>query len=141
MKISALYTFGSPRVLSPEAAAYAENTLLAGKVFRHARSGDVVTVVPAKRHGDGDDESELYDHVGLVAVIDGSGELVFDPSAWARTREALGEIRGDLDRAGQEEVDAHRMARYHPPVYEQFRRDPSRVRAVCWKLAFEAPDQ
>lgn len=127
LEISALYTFGSPRVLSPEAAAYAQGTLLGGRIFRHARSGDVVTAIPRRRLPlpDGG-EREIYAHVGEVVWIDDAGQVQFGREAWETARPRLDRIRDGLgkDRIPAEAIERHRLPPYQTAAYEQFYRDP-----------------
>lgn len=127
LEISALYTFGSPRVLSPEAAAYARDVLLPGRIFRHARSGDLVTAAPRRRlilpHGG---EREIYSHVGEVVWIDDAGEASVGRQAWDDARQLLSVLRDRLaeGRAALDDIERHRLAAYQTAVYQQFYRDP-----------------
>ncbi|HEX9734308.1 MAG TPA: helix-turn-helix domain-containing protein [Thermoanaerobaculia bacterium] len=127
LEIAALYTFGSPRVLSPEAAAYAQGRLLDGRIFRHARSGDVVAAVPRRLLPlPGGGEREIYAHVGEVVWIDEAGEVRFGRAAWESARPGLDRIRDGLGKDPDlaAAIERHRLAPYQTAAYEQFYRDP-----------------
>lgn len=127
LEISALYTFGSPRVFSPEAAAYVRDRLLPGRIFRHARSGDLVTAIP-HRHlvlPDGD-KREIYAHVGEAVWIDEAGEVTLGREVWDSVRPFLSALREGLaqGRAAADDIERHRLAPYQTAVYQQLYRDP-----------------
>lgn len=126
MNISAIYLFGAPRALSPDASGYAESLLPLGRIFRHVHQADIIPNLPFKIYRDPrQGPLEVYDHVGLVAVFPTPEHLFFGPHAWARTKkdQRLNAKRFGLPR--REAAAAHRLESYSGLVYEQYRQDPN----------------
>lgn len=122
MKIRAIYTFGSPRILSPEAALHAESSLFPEKIFRHVASRDVIPEIPSKHHPDGTGP-ELFDHAGLISFFDSHGEIRFSPGPWSRSRPRLARALAELPKRGAQALKAHRAPGYNSLVYEHYRRN------------------
>lgn len=122
MEIRAIYTFGAPRVLSPDAARHAETSLFPGRIFRQVHAGDLIPGIPAK-HSVRDAELEVFDHAGLIAFFDSRGEIRFGPGPWDRARPQMERGLAELPGRAAQAAKAHRAPRYNSLVYEQYRRN------------------
>lgn len=119
--IDGVYTFGAPRVLDPTAAKRVREVLLPSArcpILRLVNGGDLVSAIPPKQLG------ELrYDHAAhAVVLITEDGELVFDPTAWRRVRDALWGAFKDLGELGLDAWKDHRGRDYEICLTTELRR-------------------
>ena len=94
-------TFGQPRV-GDDAFGAAVRELIGERATRYVNHRDVVPRLPPRRFG--------YDHVGTVAMFDGFGGLVREPSAWRRFLDLVlvspDDVRGVPLESGEGSLDA-----------------------------------
>ena len=104
LKVSGLYTYGSPRVGDRRFARSVECWLGEDRIFRVVNNNDVVARIPPWFAG--------YRHVGAARYITTDGRLVTSPAWWSVLWDRLRGRWLDLGKAGTDGVKDHSMARY-----------------------------
>lgn len=104
LKVSGLYTFGSPRVGDWRFARALEGWLGADRIFRTVNNNDVVTRVPPWFTG--------YRHVGAPRYLTTDGRLLYAPPWWSVLWDRLRGRWAHFGKPGTDGLSDHRMQGY-----------------------------